>query len=118
MLSLPGQHPGHFLQLEDGRILLCYGSRITGMYGVCARVSEDEGKTWSRPKILVSAPGPMDSGYPSSVQLDDGTIVTAYYAGPRASQWARKYSPYAMPWHQRYHMAICRWQAKEFEFVR
>jgi hypothetical protein len=88
------------------------------MYGVCARVSDDQGKTWSRPKVLISAPGPMDSGYPSTVEMDDGTLVTAYYAGPRSVASARKYSPYAMPWHQRYHMGICRWKPVDFEFVR
>jgi hypothetical protein len=117
-LSLPGQHPGHLLELKDGRLLVSYGSRITGMYGVCARVSDDQGKTWSRPKVLISAPGPMDSGYPSTVEMDDGTLVTAYYAGPRSVASARKYSPYAMPWHQRYHMGICRWKPVDFEFVR
>ncbi|MBI4624306.1 MAG: exo-alpha-sialidase [Verrucomicrobia bacterium] len=117
-LSLPGQHPGHLLELKDGRLLVSYGSRITGMYGVCARVSDDQGKTWSRPKILISAPGPLDSGYPSTVELDDGTLVTAYYAGPRSVAFARKYSPYGMPWHQRYHMGICRWKPVDFEFVR
>jgi len=37
-----------------------------------------------------------DCGYPSSAQLGDGTLVTAYYAKGIAQ-------------HQRYHMGIARW---------
>jgi len=116
-LTIEGQHPGHLLPLRDGRVLLSYGSRITGLYGACVRISEDEGMSWSRPRMLVGAPGPMDCGYPSSVELPDGTIVTAYYAGPRTIEWARKLCPYSLPWHQRYHMGVCRWRAEGFEFV-
>lgn len=117
-VTLPGQHPASLLELKDGRVLLSYGSRITGFYGVCARLSDDEGKSWSRPKVLVAVPGPLDGGYPSTVEMNDGSLVTAYYAGPRALGRARQISPYAMPWHQRYHMGVCIWKCTDFDFVR
>jgi len=117
-ITLPGQKPGDLLELNDGRIVLTYGSRIIGLSGVCARISEDQGSTWSVARPLVTAPGPMDCGYPSSVELRDGTIVTAYYGGPREKgygdpkkgygAWAK--APYSFPWHQRYHMGVCRWR--------
>ena len=117
-VSLIGQGPGNLLELANGRIVLTYGSRIIGFSGVCARISEDQGVTWSVVRPLVIAPGPMDCGYPSSVELKDGTIVTAYYGGPREKgygdpekgygAWAK--APYSFPWHQRYHMGICRWR--------
>ena len=99
-LTLPSQHPGNLLQLNDGRILFTCGNRVRGSYGVFARVSEDQGKTWAAPRILVDGLlhiGRADCGYPSTVQLADGTLVTAYYA-----MGARH--------HQNYHMAVLRWR--------
>ena len=95
-LSLPGQHPAHLTRLEDGRLLLTYGLRNKGLYGVAVRFSEDEGSTWQAPRVLVDLRQDTDCGYPSSAQLDDGTIVTAYYAR-------------GIEQHQRYHMGIARW---------
>ncbi|MBZ0303471.1 MAG: glycoside hydrolase [Anaerolineae bacterium] len=97
--SLAGQHPAHLLELADSRILLVYGLRNPGLYGVAARISDDQGQTWSIPRVLVHLDSQkVDCGYPASVQLDDGTVVTAYYAA-------------AVPAHQRYHMGVIRWQA-------
>jgi hypothetical protein len=46
---------------------------------VQARLSADAGKTWSEP-ILISDDGTSgDLGYPSTVQLDDGSLVTVWY---------------------------------------
>jgi len=70
---------GHLARLKDGRLLLTYGNRIKDRYGVLAKLSSDEGKTWSRP-IRVAKTLHGDCGYPSSVQRKDGKIVTAYYA--------------------------------------
>ena len=45
-------------------------------------LSSDEGETWDTGNklLLVGDGGHRDCGYPSSVQRDDGTIVTVYYA--------------------------------------
>lgn len=76
----PDQHPGDLLKLADGRILLTYGDRRGSDPGVHARVSADAGLHWS-PEFRIAGPfKSRDSGYPSSVQLADGTIVTAFYA--------------------------------------
>ena len=88
------EHPAHLLELNDGRILLTYGIRW-GTQGIGARVSDDEGKTWSAPMVVISHGG-TDSGYPASVQLEDGTIVTAYYSNANKN-------------HPRYHMGCVRW---------
>lgn len=100
-LSLPRQIPAHFTRLNDDRILLTYGMRSPRHYGLAARVSEDEGKNWGPPLMLVQYPD-ADGGYPSSVQTDDGNIVTAYYC---ASQ----------PTHNRYHMGVVVWETGEFK---
>lgn len=105
-VSLPGQTPGHLLELKDGNILLTYGSRIPGLFGVVGRISSDEGETWSYPFTLISIQERSDCGYPSSIQLSDGTVVTAWYSGPKKTGVSY---PFAMPWHQRYHMGVIRW---------
>jgi hypothetical protein len=94
-LTGPDEHPGHLLRLRDGRILLTYGIRH-GIHGIGARVSGDEGRTWSRPMVVIEYGG-NDGGYPSSVQLADGTIVTAYYSDKNR-------------YHFRYHMGVARWK--------
>ena len=104
-VSLFKQCPAHLFRLQDGSILLTYGSRLRGALGVHARISHDEGLSWDAPRVLFSttvrksgtAPGGVDGGYPSSVQLKDGTIVTAYYCQ-------------RIPMHQRYHMGVVRWR--------
>lgn len=94
-ISRRSEHPAHLLKLSDGRILLTYGIRW-GTQGIGARVSDDEGKTWSAPMVVISHGG-SDSGYPSSVQFVDGTIVTAYYSNANKN-------------HHRYHMGCVRWK--------
>jgi Neuraminidase (sialidase) len=69
----------HLTRLQDGRLLLSYGNRVKSRYGVLAKLSSDEGKTWSSP-VRLARTLQSDCGYPSSVQRNDGKIVTAYYA--------------------------------------
>jgi hypothetical protein len=71
------QHPGHFTRLKDGQVLVTYGNRLEP-HGVDVRFSDDEGATWSEPFRVLDFKG--DGGYPSSVQLPDGQVLTAYYA--------------------------------------
>jgi hypothetical protein len=96
-LTVPAQHPGNLLALQDGRILLTCGSRVAGYAGVFTKVSEDGGRTWEFLASLVTEVTLGDCGYPSSVQLADGTSVTAYYAS-------------TAPHHHNYHMAVIRWR--------
>lgn len=73
-------HPAHVLPLADGRLLCTYGYRRPP-FGVRACLSEDNGRTWDiEHEIILRDDGASrDIGYPSSVQLPDGTILTAYY---------------------------------------
>lgn len=77
-LTLPGMVTSHLLRLRDGRILLSYGNRCPGNFGVDARIGWDEGTAWGGPVRLADCPF-SDCGYPSTVQLPDGRLVTAYY---------------------------------------
>ena len=92
------QHPGHLARLGDGKLLASYGNRTPNDKGVDVRFSNDEGKTWSKPGRVVDFEG--DGGYPSSVQLPDGQVLTAYYA--------RK-----IEGHDRYHMGVVIWDPEK-----
>ncbi len=95
-LTGPAQHPGHLRALADGRILLTYGMRDAKAVGT--RLSEDQGRTWGAARVLVRLEtDDIDLGYPSTVELSDGTLVTAYYAKGIAQ-------------HARYHMGVVRWR--------
>jgi len=70
--------PSHLLALRDGRILMTYGYRRTP-FGVQARISQDEGASYSEP-LVISADGVGgDLGYPSTVELSDGGLLTVWY---------------------------------------
>ena len=94
-LTGPQQHPGHLLLLQDGRVLCTYGMRDAKAIGT--RLGDAEGRNWKMPRVLVRLETDEgDLGYPSTVQLGDGTLVTAYYADQIAQ-------------HARYHMGVVRW---------
>ncbi len=70
--------PSHLLLLRDGRILMTYGHRRFP-FGVQARISQDEGRSYSEP-LIISADGTNgDLGYPSTVELPDGSLITVWY---------------------------------------
>lgn len=73
----------HFLELSNGALLMTYQYRggIPGedVIGARGRVSYDGGKTWDEEIVISTAPINTDLGYPSTVELSDGTLITAYY---------------------------------------
>jgi sialidase-1 len=70
--------PSHLLKLKDGRLVMSYGHRRAPL-GNQARVSSDHGRSWSE-AILLSGDGASgDLGYPSTVELADGTLLTVWY---------------------------------------
>lgn len=105
-LTLPNQNPADFTRLADGRILLTYGTRNEGDWAIYTRLADPDVHYWSAPLRLVDLEGSTnephrenprrDGGYPSTVLLDDGTLVTVYYTR-------------GVPAHQRYHVGVVRW---------
>ena len=93
-LTLPGQITGHLCKLADGRVVLTYGNRNKNNFGVDARWSSDGGKTWGAPVRVAGTPQ-SDCGYPATVGLPGGDLVTAYYT--RISQ------------DHHYEMRVARW---------
>lgn len=94
--------PPHLLKLRDGRILCSYGFRESPM-GIRAVISHDDGLSWdidntytlrddggyvghtqkekNAPDYLAEFEwkGSSDIGYPQSLELSDGSILTVYY---------------------------------------
>ncbi len=82
----PGEvHPADLLVLPDERVLLTAGYRV-GPYGVCVLISDKDGRfDWERRFLLVNDLIGRDCGYPSSVLLKDGRVLTLYY-GTRSKE--------------------------------
>ena len=70
--------PSQLMKLRDGRLLMTYGHRRKP-FGNQARVSADHGRTWSEPMIVSGDGAAGDLGYPSTVELADGTLLTVWY---------------------------------------
>ncbi len=73
--------PAHFLELSNGAILLTYSYRV-GNRGVRGCLSYDGGVTWETEEFEISnntSTKNNDLGYPSTVELADGTLITVYY---------------------------------------
>lgn len=98
-LTEANQHPGHIIRLKNGDLLLTFGNRKAGANGVAVKVSKDNGITWEQERYLIADLISGDCGYPASVQLDDGSLMTVYYANGTAV-------------HSRYHMGTVIWKFK------
>ncbi len=76
-----GEHPADLTVLASGAVQLTFGRRIRPM-GAGALFSRDGGSTWDTGReVLLAGDGIRngDLGYPSTVQLADGALVTALY---------------------------------------
>ena len=69
--------PPHLMLHSCGALLLTYARRAVP-YAECARISYDGGKSFGEELVLNTASS-CDIGYPSSVELSDGKILTVYY---------------------------------------
>ncbi len=70
--------PPHLFRHSSGTLVCVYGYRIEP-YGERAMYSYDGGETWNYDWILRDDGPDRDLGYPSSVELSDGSIFTVYY---------------------------------------
>jgi hypothetical protein len=57
---------------------MTYGYRAEP-FSIQARLSSDNGETWSEATILRDGGGNWDLGYTRTVQRPDGKMVTVYY---------------------------------------
>lgn len=71
--------PVHLLELSNGYIVGTYSYRLEP-YGICAMLSKDKGQTWDIQNHIYINPFSPDLGYPSTVELNDGSFLTVFYA--------------------------------------
>ena len=70
--------PPHLLRHSSGVLICVYGYRQPG-YGQRLMLSRDDGRTWDHDWILRKDGPDSDLGYPSTVELQDGSLLTVYY---------------------------------------
>ena len=80
-VTAASQHPASLLQMPDGTVVLSHGVRHPP-YGAQALLSRDQGQTWDRTrKIMLGYHSWGGGGYPCTIRLDSGHLLTLYY-GP------------------------------------
>ena len=70
--------PPHLMLHSSGALICTYGRR-EAPYSQRAMVSYDLGKTWEEEYILDDRSEVTDLGYGSTVELDDGSLLSVYY---------------------------------------
>ena len=70
--------PSHLQIFGKDKMIMTYGYRLKP-YGVRARISTDSGKTWGDEIILSDDGKNGDLGYPSTVEMADGSLFTLWY---------------------------------------
>lgn len=70
--------PPHLMRHSSGAIICSVGRREPP-YGERAIISYDNGETWQDEYIINDRANEGDLGYPCSVELTDGSILTVYY---------------------------------------
>lgn len=80
--------PPHLIRHSSGALVCPIGYR-KAPHGIRALLSNDEGKNWENHTLDDSATH-WDLGYPSSVELSDGSIYTVYYqlGALKAIKWS------------------------------
>lgn len=71
-------NPAALIRLKDGRLCLSYGYRAEP-FSIRAKISDDEGQSWSDDIVLRDDGANRDVGYPRMVQRADGKVVVLYY---------------------------------------
>ncbi len=74
-----GGAPAHLLKLKNGTLVSTYGYRQPP-YGIKVMISRDGGETWDAGHDLYVNGVHEDLGYPASVELTNGDILTVFYA--------------------------------------
>jgi hypothetical protein len=74
--------PSFLLRLRSGELLMTYGYRRSP-FGNQARFSRDHGRTWSEPLVISEDGASGDLGYPSTVELEDKSLLSVWYEAMR-----------------------------------
>lgn len=77
--------PAHIIPHSSGCLISAFGYRADP-FGIKVMFSHDNGESWSESEyIYVNPLGHYDLGYPSTVELEDGSLFTVFYAHHRSS---------------------------------
>lgn len=71
--------PAHLFYHSSGVLISTFSHR-SKPYGIWAIFSEDYGETWSDECVIFEGKDSDDLGYPSTIELDNGDLITAFYA--------------------------------------
>ncbi len=71
--------PSHILLHSSGTLVATYGHRKSP-FGIKAMFSKDGGETWDAGHYIYIDENGDDIGYPCSIELNDGSILTVFYA--------------------------------------
>lgn len=79
LLDREGGSPPHLLRLSNGITLSTYARRRDD-FGIRVMLSRDDCRTWETEHILYRNDVTADLGYPATVELRDGSLLTVFYA--------------------------------------
>ena len=79
LLDRTGGAPAHLIRHSSGILISVYGYR-NAPYGIRAMFSEDNGRTWDTGHDIYVNGVSHDLGYPATVELSDGSLLTVFYA--------------------------------------
>lgn len=88
ILEDTGGAPAHIIKHSSGALVSVYGHRKKP-FGIRAMISRDNGETWDTDYVLYDGGASLDLGYPASVALLDGRILTVFYE--RADCWSENF---------------------------
>ncbi len=89
--------PPHLLRHSSGKLVMSYGYRQEP-FGERVAISCDDGATWEHDWILRDDGPEGDLGYPSTVELSDGSLYSVYYQKVAAGeQCSLLYSHWTLP---------------------
>lgn len=81
ILEITGGAPAHLLEHSSGVLISSYGYRDEP-YGIKVKFSTDGGRSFGCSERLYTNELTPDLGYPATVELDDQTLLTVFYAHP------------------------------------
>ena len=79
LLDRTGGAPAHLIRHSSGMLISAYGYR-NAPYGIRAMFSTDDGKTWDTGYDIYVNGISNDLGYPATIELSDGSLLTVFYA--------------------------------------
>ena len=78
ILTDKGGSPAHLIEHSSGALISVYGYR-EAPFGIRAMISYDNGETWETDLVITDKEPTPDLGYPGSVELENGNILTVFY---------------------------------------